>query len=227
MITLFHMPIDPLSRFARLALGEYGLNAELVEENIRDRRPEFLMINPAGTVPVLQERGIAVCGAGPIAEYLDETRGFDLGSKRLFPADPAERAEVRRLMDWFNIKFNEEVSQLLLYEKLTRRGFSGRASAPEMSAIRAARSNIRYHLKYIGYLIGRRSYIAGDWMTYADLAAAAQLSTVDYFGDVPWDEDEGAKTWYARIKSRPSFRTLLADLIPGMPPPSNYVDLDF
>ena len=50
---------------------------------------------------------------------------------------------------------------------------------------------------------------------------------VDYLGDVPWDEHETGKIWYARVKSRPSFRAILADHIPGAPPPKHYADLDF
>lgn len=96
-----------------------------------------------------------------------------------------------------------------------------------MNAIRAARTNVRYHLQYVGYLIGQRRWLAGNDLTYADLAAAAHLSCVDYLGDVPWDEDEMAKDWYARVKSRPSFRALLADRAPGMPPAAHYADLDF
>jgi glutathione S-transferase len=64
-------------------------------------------------------------------------------------------------------------------------------------------------------------------LTLADLMAAAQLSAIDYLGDVPWDAHEGAKDWYARLKSRPSFRALLADNLPGAPPPPHYADLDF
>lgn len=227
MLTLLHSPLEPASRFIRLCLGEYGLEAELAEERVLDRRDGFLELNPAATLPVLIEDGTAVCGAGPIVEYLDETRGFDLGSRRLFPADPAARAEMRRLVDWFGLKFHEEVSHLVYLEKVMKRSIRGAAGAPDMSAIRAARANVRYHLKYVGFLMSRRAFLAGDWLTVADLAGAAHLSTVDYFGDVPWDEDEAAKTWYARMKSRPSFRSLLADTVPGLPPSATYADLDF
>lgn len=227
MLTLHHAPLDAASRFIRLCLGEYGLTADLIEERVTERREAFLILNPSGTVPVLVENGQAICGVSPIAEYLDETRGFDLGSRRLFPADPVMRAEMRRLTEWFLIKFEEEVTRLLVHEKLTKRSLKGSAASPDMTAIRAARTNIRYHLKYIGFLIARRSFLAGDWLTIADLAGAAHLSVVDYLGDVPWDEDEAAKTWYARMKSRPSFRALLADIVPGLAPASTYADLDF
>ena len=149
--------------------------------------------------------------------------------RRLLPAEPAARVEVRRLLDWFLSKFHDEVTGYLVMEKIYKRFMPADlgGGAPDMTAIRAARTNVRYHLKYIGYLIATRKWLAGDQLTYADLAAAAHLSAADYLGDVPWDEDETAKHWYARVKSRPAFRTLLADRVPGMAPPEHYTDLDF
>jgi glutathione S-transferase len=93
--------------------------------------------------------------------------------------------------------------------------------------MRAARANIRYHLAYIGWLVRTRNFLAGDRLTYADLAAAAHLSVADYLGDVPWNEDDAAKSWYARVKSRPSFRPLLSEWLAGVPASRTYVDLDF
>ena len=61
----------------------------------------------------------------------------------------------------------------------------------------------------------------------ADLAAAGHISAVDYFGDIPWTDYPVAKSWYQRVKSRPSFRPLLADTIRGTAPGPHYADLDF
>ena len=230
MAKLYHHPLDPLSRFVRLAFAEYGVEPDLVEERPFDRRHEFLVLNPAGTTPVFVETtGVIVPGAGPIAEFLDETRGHTLGERRLLPEVPAERVEVRRLLDWFNGKFFAEVSSWLVTEKVYKRFMTAEqgGGAPQMDLVRAARSNIRYHLRYIGWLAGRRKWLAGDEMSYADLAAAAHLSSVDFLGDVPWDEDETAKHWYAKVKSRPGFRALLADRVPGITPADAYADLDF
>ena len=230
MATLHHSPFCPNSRFIRLALAEMGMEPVLVEERPWERRQEFLLLNPAGTTPVLVEQtGLAVPGAGIVAEYLDETRGLGLAGRRLLPDTPAARVEVRRLLDWFLVKFHAEVTEYLVTEKIDKRFMASAAGGgpPDMNAIRAARANVRYHLKYIGYLIGQRRWLAGDHLTYADLAAAAHLSCVDYLGDVPWDEDEMARDWYARVKSRPSFRTLLADRVPGMAAAAHYADLDF
>lgn len=230
MTTLFHHPFCPHSRFVRLALGEYHVAPRLVEERVWERRTDFLALNPEGTTPVLIEEGRpAVPGASVIAEYLDETIGPESGDRRLMPADVGARVEVRRLTHWFNEKFFAEVSSALVTERIykqTMRTEQG-GGPPDTSAIRAARHNIRYHLSYVGWLARQRNWLAGDSLSYADLAAAAHLSTADYLGDVPWNEDETAKTWYARVKSRPSFRPLLGDLVAGLPPSATYADLDF
>ena len=230
MLTLFHHGLCPHSRFVRLALGEYGLAHRLVEERPWERRDEFLAMNPAGTLPVLIEEGLPpIPEARTIAEYLDETRGAKLPQPRLMPRDPGPRIEVRRLMRWFNDKFFAEVSGALVTERVYKRFMSADdgGGPPDTETMRVARSNIKYHLSYIGWLIRKRDWLAGDSLTYADFAAAAHLSAVDYLGDVPWDEDETAKAWYARIKSRPSFRTLLNDSLAGVPPSPSYANLDF
>jgi glutathione S-transferase len=231
MVQLYHHPLCPHSRFIRVALGEYGIEPTLVEERAFDRRPEFVRMNPACTTPVLDDGAnmAAVPGANVIAEYLDETRGLALGPHRLMPDDPAGRVEVRRLLEWFNVKFFAEVSHWLVHEKVYKRQLPmlNGGGGPDMELVRAARANVRYHLRYIGWLTQSRNWLAGDRMTYADLAAAAHLSSVDFLGDVPWSEDEGAKHWYARVKSRPSFRGILADRMAGLTPSPVYADLDF
>jgi glutathione S-transferase len=229
MATLLHYPFCPHSRFVRLVLAEYGEPVELVEERTWERREAFLALNPAGTTPVLVEGdGLAVPGASIIAEYLDETRGV-AAERRLMPADIPGRVELRRLTSWFNDKFFEEVSGPLVTEHIYKRVMPTAlgGGAPDSNAMRAARKNVHYHLAYIGWLLRGRNWLAGDHLSYADLAAAAHMSMVDYLGDVPWQEDDIAKNWYARIKSRPSFRPILADVIPGVPASPTYADLDF
>ena len=229
MPTLFHHSFCPHSRFVRLVLGEYGVAVRLIEERTWERRRDFLIINPAGTTPVLVDEGHPpVPGAAIIAEYLDEMYGSDL-KQPLLPQEPGARIEVRRLMNWFNDKFFAEVSGPLTAERFYKRHLKIEAGggAPDTEVIRAARTNIRYHMAYIGWLVRSRDWLAGNRMTYADLAAAAHLSAADYLGDVPWNEDEAARNWYARVKSRPSFRPMLAETLAGIPPSKTYADLDF
>lgn len=230
MPSLYHHPLCPHSRYIRLIMGELGMEADLIEERAWERRREFLMMNPAGTTPILVEESVfPIPGADVIAEYLDETRGLVLGNRRLLPEEPSSRVEVRRLTDWFNRKFFEEVSQHLVHEKVYKRFLTPETGGgpPEGAILRAARSNVRYHLKYLGHLLAQRNWLAGDRLSHADLAAAAHLSVCDFLGDVPWEEDETAKQWYARLKSRPAFRPLLNDKVRSMMASAHYTDLDF
>ncbi|MBL4802933.1 MAG: glutathione S-transferase family protein [Emcibacter sp.] len=222
MNKLYHYWFSPCSRAIRILLMEKGIEFEMVLELPWTRRHDFLVLNPAGTVPVLMlDDGPILTGSYAIREYLEETCTDD----PLLGNTPEERAEVRRLTDWFDVKFNEEVTSLLITEKVLKRFL--KLGVTEASNIRCAASNIKQHLKYIEYLAERRNWLGGDNISYADIAAAAHLSCIDYLGDVPWDNFSGAKDWYARIKSRPSFRPLLQDLIAGLPPVPHYKNLDF
>src|SRR5262249_52673193 len=182
MPTLFHHPFCPHSRFVRLALGEHSVPTGLIEERTWERRRDFLVINPAGTTPVLVDEGQPpIPGATIIAEYLDEMYGSNL-ERQLLPAEPGARIEVRRLMSWVNDKFFAEVSGPLTGERFYKRHMPAASGggAPDTEVIRAAKSNIRYHMAYIGWLVRARDWLAGDRLTYADLAAAAHLSAADY-----------------------------------------------
>ena len=229
MLTLFHNPMSAGSRAVRLMLSEYDVDAKLVTEQVWERREEFLTINPAGTVPVLRDNSVSIVGTWVICEYLDETQGALKRDRRLFPEDPLGRAEMRRIMDWCLSKLESEVTRYAVHERVTKRLMPASlgGGAPDSQALRAVRANIGYHLKYLGWLASTRNWLAGDTLTQADLTAAAALSVLDYLGEVDWAEDASLKEWYVRIKSRPSFRPLLADRIRGMPPVSHYVDLDF
>lgn len=222
MRTLYHLWLSPFSRKVRIALREKNLACDLRIEKVWERRVEFLSMNTAGTVPVLvEEDGTVVSDSTVICEYLEEA----YPEVPLLGAGLAERAEVRRLAAWFDQRFAREVTENLYGEKMMKSALG--LGEPNSSALRAGYANIRYHLEYIGWLAERRRFLAGDRFSLADIAAAAQLSTLDYIGDVPWDKFEGAREWYARIKSRPSFRPILADHVAGHAPPRHYANLDF
>ncbi len=221
MLKLLHFPLCPYSRKVRLAIAEKGLEvtAEAIEPwHCRD---DLKTGNPAAEVPILEDRHRIIVDSSAITEYLEETQR----SRSLLGKEPSERAEVRRLIAWFEKKFTREVTDLIWYEKLIKR-LRDRAT-PDSAAVRRGLANIHEHLDYIGYLFEQNNWLGGDDLTLADLAAAAQLSVLDYMGDVPWEKHPGAKVWYAKIKSRPSFRSLLTDRIPSIRPVSHYDDLDF
>ena len=227
MRTLYHTHLSPQCRKIRLALAEKGLDCELIEENVWRPSDELLAINPLRTLPVLMDAPdddtdpVTLLHSQSIAEYLDEV----YPEKPLIKGAPGQRAEIRRLCAWFEERFEFEVGQNLFYEKIEKR-LAGEGP-PDMDVARIGLDNINYHLEYISLLIEKRNWLAGEDYSLADISAAAHLSTIDYLGDVPWVHFPMVKGWYVRIKSRRSFRSLLADRVPGMPPPRHYPDLDF
>jgi glutathione S-transferase len=219
--TLYHSPLLPSCRKIRLMLREKNLSYELRQEDFWQRRVEFFALNPAGEVPVLVGGKTPVVGAYAISEFLDER----YPEIQFFGTTPEERAEVRRLVEWFDGKFDREVTQLVLFEKLYKRllGYG----EPSSEAIRAGKKNLMFHLDYLAHLLAGRNWLAGEYLTLADISAAAHLSSLDYFGDVPWEHNNAVKEWYMLLKSRPCFRELLEDRILGYKPPEHYMDLDF
>ena len=221
MNRLYHYPLSPFSRKVRLCLAEKKIEVELVEERYWEQSPEFLRRNPAGMIPVLKYGNLMMSESQAICEYLEETNP----TPPLLPRDPEGRYEVRRIVSWFDGKFNEEVTTKLLGERVFRK-IKGNGY-PDSANVKAGAKAIKFHLDYMAWLLDKRRWLAGNEMTLADFAAAAHLSCLDYISDVDWNRSEVVKDWYAKIKSRPAFRSILADQIPGFRPPAHYADLDF
>ena len=221
MLRLFHVPLSPFCRKVRLSLAEKRVEVELVEERYWEKDPDFLRRNPAGKVPILKMDGRFLAESGPICEYLEEK----FPDSPLMPQDLEERHEVRRLVSWFDDKFHHEVTSKLLYERVNKKMMG--TGYPDSTHVKAGARAIKYHLDYMAWLLDHRRWLAGDTMTLADFAAAAHLSSLDYISDVDWNRSASVKDWYAKIKSRPAFRGILADQVSGFPPPAHYADLDF
>ncbi len=221
MYKVYHLPICSDSRVVRLVLLEKEIKFELISELIWNRRTDFLKINPAGTVPVTIANENIIIGTDILAEYLDEV---GIG-KKLMGNDSKIRLEIRRIHRWFDKKFSAEVTKNILFERVFKRleGLGG----PSSNCLRAGRMNLLNHLNYMEHILKKKTWLAGEEMTLADLTAAGYLSSMDYLGEISWRNYSFVKEWYAGIKSRPSFRAILKEVIPGMPPSSNYTNLDF
>jgi len=229
MPQLYHYPLCPFSRRIRLALGEYGTSVDLIEEAPWARRSAFMMLNPTGEIPVLVDNdGSIASGIYAVSEYLDELYSAS-ANITLLPGSLAERAEARRLVDWVDHHFYVAVTGNLITEKVYKRFMTPEqgGGAPDMTRVRQSMANIAGYMHHIDQLAAERAWLAGDNISLADLSAAAHISCIDYLGDVPWQNHVNAKDWYARIKSRPSFRSLLNDQIRGLRPSAHYANLDF
>ncbi|MEM6487993.1 MAG: glutathione S-transferase family protein [Pseudomonadota bacterium] len=223
MYRLYHLPLSPYCRKVRVVLSEKRQQVELVEERPWEKRLDFLRMNPAGKVPVLVTKaGHVFAESAAICDFLEAT----MTEPELIPSDAFRRAEVMRLVGWFDDKFAREVTDNLLFERVTKR--LAKLGYPDGACLKAGTHNIRVHLDYMSFLLEQHNYLAGNRISLADITAAAHLSCLDYVNDVPWESYPTVSQWYAVMKSRPSFRALLADHLPGFPPPpAHYAELDF
>lgn len=225
MPRLLQYRLDPAARLVRLMCAEYGVPLDLDDIKPWARDPALLEINPAATGCILLDAGeVPVVGVLGAIHAIEE-RFAPTAVAGLFPAQSRERAEMWRLLEWVLMKFHDEVTRYVIEEKIVKR--DKRGATPEPGVLRVAKANLVEHMLYFNWLFATRHWVAGDTLTLADFALAAHLSSLDYLGDVSWDTSAETRQWYARIKSRPAFRTLLNDRIAGMPAAKGYTDLDF
>ena len=221
MCCLYHLPLSPFCRKIRLVLSEKKLDVDLLEEPVWEKRLDFVRLNPASQVPVLKIDGLIISESNAIFEYLEEV----YSQTRLLPQNAVDKAEARRFTYWFDDTFHNSVTSKLLYQRVNKK--LSTTGQPDSILIKSGISELKFHLVYLDKVLEERRWLAGDTMTIADFAGAAHFSTLDYIGDIDWSLSESIKMWYAKIKSRPAFRSLLKDYLPGFTPPDHYADLDF
>ena len=221
MVLLVHHSISPQSRKIRLMMSEKKMLFVLREEEPWNISGNIKKLNPSGELPIFIFDGNIISGNYAITEYLEEA----YPEPRLLLGDAKQRAEIRRLTDWFDNKFYNEVYKYIVIEKVYKRFKDG--LSPDSRILKAGLNNLKFHLEYIDWLAERNNYLCGQEFSLADLTAAAHLSVIDYLGDISWEDYKNAKLWYSKIKSRPSFKDILRDTIKGIFPAKHYTNLDF
>ena len=134
------MPMCSASRAARITLEEKGIEFEAINEPVWQRRIEFLKINPEAEVPViLDDEGNSIIGYMSLVYYLDDLK---IGES-LIGETPKDRLEIRRLCKWLNHKFNREVINNIVEERVFKslRGLGH----PSSECLKAGRSNLINH----------------------------------------------------------------------------------
>jgi glutathione S-transferase len=223
MWQLYQFPLCPFSRKVRLLLGEKGVGYDLVRESPWERRDEFLDMNPAGRTPVMVDvdKGTTLIDSWSICEYFEET----VSKAPMINGTSVNRAEIRRLVAWFDQQFYADVVEPLMYERMKKR-LIDRAS-PDARVLREAMKLAVNHLDYVDYLLDHRNWLGGATMSLADLTAAAHISVADYLGGIDWRGHPQTERWYSGLKSRPSFRPLLSERMEVITPPTHYDKVDF
>ena len=221
MHTLYHYYLCPSSRFIRLVLEEHKITYDTQLESYWKPQKEFLLLNPAGHLPVLINlENYALIGANVCMEYF---KSLNL-KPNLMNDDYKQQAEIRRVCNWFEIVFKKEVLDPIIYEKVYSRVVEN--INPNSNNIRSALQNLNFHIQYFDYLLKHKDWIVGDSLTYSDLIASANFSTMDYLGLLDFGKCQHVKEWYLKLKSRPSFKILLKDQIVGLNPDNNYKYID-
>jgi glutathione S-transferase len=223
MWQLYQFPLCPFSRKVRLLMAEKGIPVELKRENPWEQRDEFFDLNPAGETPVLVEesKGLVLIDSNAICEYFEET----VDRAPMLGGGSAARAEVRRLVAWFDRKLFADVVAPMMEERMKKRLVS--RDPPDTRVLREAMKTANGHLDYIDYLLDHRRWLGGPILSLADLACAAHLSVADYLGGIDWRGHKQTSDWYSGLKSRPSFRPLLGERMEVIAPPAHYDKVDF
>jgi glutathione S-transferase len=214
MRRLDHILLSPGCRLVRLALGEKKIACQLMTAE-----------DPLVHLPVFVDSdGTTLTGLWAIVDHLEAENP----ERPLVPMEAEPRAEAFRLLDWIMSQFHEDVTKRIVFEKASQ-AHTGNPMrrAPSMETVRLGRQALKVALAKLGPLAEERGFLACRDVTLADLALAAHLSALDYYGEVPWTEHLAIAEWYSRMKSRQSFRSLLADRVPGQPPVAHYAELDF
>jgi glutathione S-transferase len=198
------------------------MDHELVVDLPWKRKNAFSENHVFSDLPALQEiDGTILEGWYAIVEHLE----LHYRSTSLLRVTQKERAETRRIVTLFNEMFFADVTKNVVFEKVMNKYIAN--ASPDSSCIRKGNAAMGKYLDYVSWLMDRRNWLAGDEFTLADICAAAQISCVDYVGSMEWERHPNVKEWYMRVKSRPSFRGILADRISNIIPPAHYSELDF
>jgi len=116
---LYQFPLCPFSRKVRFLMAEKGIIYELVRESPWEARDEFLDLNPAGMTPVLvaDDSAATLVDSQAICEYFEET----IEHFPLISGSTLARAEIRRLVAWFDQIVYRDVVAPLLNERMIKR----------------------------------------------------------------------------------------------------------
>jgi len=111
MLTLYHWEPNANSGKPMLALAEKGVAYDSRYTDLlklEQHRPEYLAINPDGTIPTLVHEGRVLTQSTPMMEYIDEA----LPGPPLRPAAPSERWRMRWWMRFFDAYFGPSLSMI-------------------------------------------------------------------------------------------------------------------
>lgn len=192
---LYFHPFSQHSRRVRMLCHELNLELDLVlvaMERGEHRAPDFLSLNPAHAVPVLDDAGFVLAESHAIMRYLCQKHGAD----HLYPSELQRRACVDQWLDWTHCSLNPPI-QVMAIQLL----FAG--DQRDMTLVERARVEARQALHVLETGLASKRGIGGE-LSLADIALVTTLGLYEMCGG-NLDENARIRDYYGKLKSIPSF----------------------
>lgn len=230
-LVLYNFLHSTCSQKVRLVLWEKGIDFEIriVDHKIREQTTDwYLKLNPNGVVPTLVHDGAIIIDSSVIMEYLDEV----FSGTPLTPADPVERAQMRKWMRYFEevptpsirvptfnqylakklAKFSDEEYLELANNHPIRKqfylrmkkgeGFDDRDTEEAIDRLRQTIARIEKGLEESG-----GPWLMGENLTLADYCVVPVFDRMDDLGLAGiWAENKIFIAWFDRIKQLEAYK---------------------
>ncbi|CAG2104324.1 unnamed protein product [Medioppia subpectinata] len=176
------------SRAVLMTARHLNLDANLKHMDLSEGdqlKPEFLKINPAHTVPSIDDNGFGLWESRAIMQYLVNQYAPD---STLYPKDPKKRALVDRSLD-FDQTLTNHIGEVLFSKTMT-------GVDPPQDKVDKLTTN----LKLLDQLIGDKQYLTGEHLTIADLSLLA-VTTYTEWSQFDLSDYPNYKRWYNTLKN--------------------------
>ena len=179
-------------------VGELGLEHERIDAGGKFGRldtPEYGAMNPNRRVPTVDDDGVIVWESNACVRYI----AARYGAGRLWPEDPAARAQADMWMDWQVSTLGPDMTVV----------FWGLVRTPEAerdyAAIQAAGERLGASWRILDHHLASRAFIAGDAFTMGDIPLGAHAYR---YLNLPLERPKlpNVEVWYARVRERGPFR---------------------
>ncbi|ESW21241.1 hypothetical protein PHAVU_005G054100 [Phaseolus vulgaris] len=145
---------SPFGMRVRIALAEKGINYEYKEEDLKNKSPLLLQMNPVHKkIPVLIHKGKPISESLIVVQYIDEVWH---DRTPLLPSDPYQRAQARFWADYVDKK---------IYDNGRKIVWTSKGEEKEV-----AKKEFIEGLKVLEEQLGDKTYFGGDNLGFVDVA---------------------------------------------------------
>ncbi|XP_062104796.1 glutathione S-transferase F11-like [Humulus lupulus] len=187
---------------------EKGIEYEIVHVDLQTaqhKRPQFLLLQPFGQVPVIEEGEFRLFESRAIIRYY-ATKYADEGAE-LLGATAEERAIVDQWVEVESNNFNELVYTLVLQILI----LPSMGEVGNLALVHSCEEKLVKVLDVYEERLGKSKYLGGDAFSLADLT---HLPAIRYLvNEIKMGhlvaERKNVKAWWETISNRPAWKKLI------------------